>query len=373
MSETPTVAIVMSRSPRLITPEAAWLSGLRACLRRIREQHQTLLVSRNTAGADFVSRGAQRLQIVTDQLPDLTADGDPSNRDQQLIKLAGEVLVLGVRKQGNIHRLLLDRLQSGRGGVLLVDLPELQPAGVREDLLNSGASLWTPTAEACRPWVDRTSSPDARSTGIVTFDSYPRLLGDRFLIHTTRSCPGPWPRQGLDDYLDSVLDARPEGHHSALMTLLRIVRQQVLIGSDRTIRGRFPVVSFTATPLDELPGLRCFRTHRARWDFEPYGICIRRELLERIGTRPVTYGTEQTWLNMPADERPFFQSSGELSEAGDEPAIDWSTEREWRHLGDLDLSNFSSGDLFVFVPTFADAKFLQPHCPWPITLWPGNT
>lgn len=388
MSETRRVAIVMSRMPRLIAPDAIWLSGLRACLRRIHENRHTLLSAPGTAGADFVLRGAQRLRIAIETYSDEpggqkvdTDEASTAPRDRWLIESADEVFALGVRPQGNIHKLLIDRLATGRGSVSLVDLPSLQSDGLRQSLLTAGAGLWTPHPDATLPLIEQSledtvqaaNSGKPNQDALVLVDSYPQTTGHLLLTHTTRACPGPWPRQSVDEYLDSLLDSQTSGNHSALMTLTRIVQQRLLIASGRTIRGEYPVVSFTAVPLTELPELRCFRTHRSRWDFEPYGLCIAREALARHGVQSVGYGSEQTWKTLSDSARPFFQLSGDSSaEADTAQHIDWSVEMEWRHLGDLDLSGFTREELFVFVPTFEDAKFLQPQCPWPITLWPGE-
>src|SRR5690348_1429733 len=111
----------MSRMPRLVSPEATWLSGLRACLRRIRDQSHVLLVAPGTAGSDFVVRGAQRLGLPAEIRADCVTEGDPANRDRAVIESADELLVLGVRKQGNIQRLLTERLQAGHRGVTLIE------------------------------------------------------------------------------------------------------------------------------------------------------------------------------------------------------------------------------------------------------------
>jgi hypothetical protein len=371
MSETRRAAIVMSRMPRLIDPQATWLGGLRASLRQIQANGQILVIAPGTAGSEFIARGAARLGIGTELLSDIDLLNDPAQRDQQLINNADEVFVLAVRNKGNIHRLLSERLKVKPHGVNLVDLPDLPVDAAREELLGLGATLWKPTSESCQPFIGSDVDEAVDQLPIVNFESYPKDLGDQFLIHTTRACPGPWPQQRSADYLDAILDVLQVGHHTALMTLSRIIRQQLLIGSGRTIRDGFPVVSFTAVPLQELPELRCFRTHRSRWDFEPYGICIRRAALERCGVRPVCYGTDDLWQSLSVEDRPFFQLNDPEPAIGN-PTLDWSTEREWRHVGNLDLAQFSPRDIFVFVPTFADARFLQAHCPWSITLWPGE-
>ena len=376
MSDTSRVAIVMSRMPRLVTPDAHWLRGLRAGLRRIHDRQQILWISPGTAGSDFVLRGAQRIGVVTE----LVTGSDAPNRDRELIQQVAEVLVLGVRPRGTIHQLLLERLQGGPGRVVLIDLPDLQPPGVRQELLELGATLWAPDWELMRPfdeWLQEWDTGDrcdqAVADSILQLAALPRDELVPYLTHTTRACPGPWPRQTQDDYLDSVLDGSPTADHSALHTLLRIVKQRRLIGSARMIRGGYPCVSFTAAPVRELPGLRCFRTHRARWDFEPFAISIRRDVLERRGVRPAIYGGENTWAGLTEPERPYFQLSGDQEEAGsDVQHHDWSVEREWRHRGDLDLSDLTCDELIVLVPTVAAARQLQPHSPWPITLWPGD-
>ena len=375
MSQPAGAAIVLSRMPRLIAPDAVWLSGLRAALRRINERSQVLLVASGTSGSDFLRRGAERLGVVTKVVPDASAADtdapDSSTRDRGLIERADEVLVLGIRPRGNLHRLLAERLEFNRRGVLLVDLPGLQPDPVKQELLSLGAVTWTPPHEYLRPIsnVAHEIGPPTvlhQSDSVLPFGAIPpRQTGD-YLTHTTRACPGPWPGQPREDYLDSLLDSRPDGDHSALNTLLRIVGQRRLIGSGRTIRGGHPVVSFTGVNVRELPGLRCFQNHRARWDFEPYAVSIRRGALERLGARAASYGGETVWDQMADGDRPYFQLSG------DSGRVDWSMEQEWRFPGDLDLSCFGPDEVMLFVPNVAAARRLRPHAPWPITLWPAE-
>lgn len=362
--------------PRLVHPDATWLAGLRACLRRVQQRSQLLLLVPGTSGADFVLRCAKRLSIDVKLLTVDTLKSDFP--DQDLIDQADEVFVLGLRKDGNIHHLLSSRLQGGRRGVYLVDLVGLQPELVRQQLVVAGAEMWLPTATELLPLIASDEPPDlsrideSSSEANVIRISSPPISPDLFLTHTTRACPGPWPQQSNDEYLDSLLDSRPDGDHSALMTLSRIIEQRKLIASHKTIRGQFPVVSLTAVALPELPQLRVFRGHRTRWDFEPYGLCIRRDVLQSRGTRPVLYGSDETWTTLSEIDRPYFQWSGTISNEADATSIDWSVEQEWRHLGDLNLSAVDANDVFVFVPSYAEARSLQPHCPWPVTLWPGE-
>lgn len=390
------VAIVMSRLPRLVDPEATWLCGLRACLRRILARQQTLLTTLGTAGADFIQRGAVRLQVKHEAVShspspldhvSVSAASDSIRFDREIAQQADEILVLGLRSRGNWHKLLHERLSSGRSGVVLVDLKDLQPNSVKNELLNLGAQLWSPELSAQLPLDSEVeSSVPARQwpvgacgpsgAGHCTLHPLPSSAEWSFLTHTTRACPGCWPEQSANDFLDSILECRVDGLHSGLRTLMRILQQRRLIASNRTIRGGFPVVSFTSAPLMELPEMRCFRTHRMRWDFEPYGLCVRHAALVRAGARPVIYGTEQVWEQLGDSDAPYFQlnePSIDLSDSnhpGANSGIDWSREREWRYRGNLDLTAFDPADILVFVPTYDEARQISAATQWPITLWP---
>ena len=94
--------------------------------------------------------------------------------------------------------------------------------------------------------------------------------------------------------------------------------------------------------------------------------------MTKRGARPVLYGDDSTWQSLSKSDRPFFQPahSGSSSSEDADARIDWTVEREWRHMGDLDLRQLSREDALVFVPNFAAARRLSAVSPWPITLWP---
>ncbi len=76
----------------------------------------------------------------------------------------------------------------------------------------------------------------------------------------------------------------------------------------------------------------------------------------------MVYGDSQRWNTLLSDARPFFQ----LRKSGQNGAIDWSVEREWRHVGDVQLEQLPDDAAFVFVRTRADAELLSPISRWPI-------
>ena len=136
-----------------------------------------------------------------------------------------------------------------------------------------------------------------------------------------------------------------------------------LLSSGESIRNSTPVVSFTAAKFDDLAQMRVFRSHRGRWDFEPYGIGIDRNWLIASGAREVAYGDESVWEKLEVEDRPFFQKVGDKS-----GAIDWSVEKEWRTIGDVDLSVVPSDCVFVFVPSQAEAEQIASISPWRVVI-----
>lgn len=371
-----TVAIVMSRLRRLVAPNDTWIRGLRGVIRKIAAEQSKLVVGVGTAGSDFVRHAAIRQDVPfqTISAPEtmISDSMEIPVQDRVLIEAADIVYVLQLRTNGNLHRLLLERLLQRQHKVVLVDLPKLQAESARHELLQAGADLWQPDDKYLAPFDDLAkdfadNEPKGPPDRIFLIELPPEESTWTLLTHTTRACPGPWPEQTFEQYADSLLFETSAADHSPLGTLRRIAAQKQLIASNRMIRGGHRVISWTACPLQQLPSLRCFRTHRVRWDFEPYGLCIQREWLIAQGVRPVRYGTEADWNSLAEADQPFFQA------AGGETEIDWSIEQEWRHLGDLDLSGLTSRDVLLFVPHFEAAKKLSQVSDWPITLWPAET
>ena len=81
-----------------------------------------------------------------------------------------------------------------------------------------------------------------------------------------------------------------------------------LIASSEFVRGETPVVSLTAVPLGEIRTLRTYRSHLSRWDFEPYGICIRRDWLQRRGFVRCSTATRRCGTPCPPQIAHFSRS-----------------------------------------------------------------
>ena len=174
-----------------------------------------------------------------------------------------------------------------------------------------------------------------------------------FLAHCTRA--------GIADDVHQLMRTRwAHAPTSALSTLLTIVQSKTLYGSNRWNRTNRECISFSAVPLPELIARRRFQSHLGRWDWEPYGLLIRRDLLKQLGARPVVYGDESTFAGLPTADQCFFQPVGKKQ--------DWSQEREWRLAGQLHLDRLPAGSLCLFVSSRKEALQLARLSRWSV-LW----
>jgi len=89
-----------------------------------------------------------------------------------------------------------------------------------------------------------------------------------------------------------------------------------------------------------------------RWNFEPYGIGIRKDVLVGLGARPAIYGVEEALEKLPEDKKYLFQirkSDGK----------EWTEEKEWRLPGDLLLASIRREDMVVFVLEPEEASVIE--------------
>lgn len=175
------------------------------------------------------------------------------------------------------------------------------------------------------------------------------------LTHWSRARDGPWLDETWEQFYWSLLCGR-QGDRSAIGVLRRIASQGVLTASSQCIRGGVRAVCLAAQTPEQLAAV--WRRHRRRWDRQPFGVAIDRQQLARRGARPVIYGDESLWGQLPEWLRPYFQCRGRAGQ--------WAAEHEWRHLGNLSLTCLPGDSVEFFVPDEAAARRLQLHCPWPV-------
>jgi hypothetical protein len=305
--------------------------------------------------------------IVSPPLHDFSREQIPA-RDAIVVAASDRMIACRVRRGGNISRLLERRLaeprrRTGSHVAIMVGEGFVSP-GLARQFASQGAALHAMTPQhVSRIPVNETPPPDQlREHARIPVIEDIKLVN--YLSHCTRGVDGPWPDQNRADYLDGLLLGRADATHSALATLARIVQQQCLLATGRAIRGGTPVVCFTDVEIVAISKLRTFRAHRTRWDFEPYGISIAKDWLVERNTHPVLYGDEILWKQLAEPQRPYFQRRW----SGRNNAIDWSVEREWRHMGTLNLADVPPDAAFVFVPTRDEAEHLSALSRWPVVV-----
>ena len=273
--------------------------------------------------------------------------------------MANTVHALAVRRGGNVHQAIATRLQNQpTPPVRLLSNSTLTKTKTKTELLELGAIDWILLANEDDPNQENDAAKQMSAT--VPLDS---IEQSQYLLHWARRQSNAWPDQEKDAHLDQLIFGSAVDRYQEVMTLCRIIASNRLIGAAHLTRDPAPVVCFTAVPLGELPKRTVFRKHLARWDFVPYGLAIRKSVLQSAGCKEVIYGDDSDWETLSKEDRPWFQLK--KSRNG---KIDWTQEQEWRLQGDLDLSKIGADDAFAFVKTHADARRLAGICRWPIVV-----
>jgi hypothetical protein len=424
-------AIVSSRLGRRLDLRNEWFEFFREACTRIDAQQEVLLAAERTTTARFAERAADlfglRMLMVQRPRPggslsdwfriirrtkypaanrrtfhavlSPSLDSQMTNEDDSLGKLplsdrvtiawADRIFVPHLRRAGNLEWLVRARLQDVAHAarvrqdctraactthrapeVHLAIGPRLVPHDLADELLKLGAKEWglshdeSPEIKAtCSP-IDSLPQCPVHNSGQVSLFETPSD-GWRFLTHCTRGAFGPWPEQSEAEYLNELIEERHPTERSPFNSLLRILQQQRIVASVAALRGGVPAVCFTAVPLPDLHRLRTYQPQRQCWDFEPYGICIRREWLMKQGARAVIYGDDADWQSLSETDRPFFQRR--QTRRG-RRRRDWSREQEWRHLGNVDLSQVPADSALVFASNLEEAAQLARLSRWPVTV-----
>jgi hypothetical protein len=305
-------------------------------------------------------------------------------RDRVVALLSQRLFVLTLRQNGNWWKILRagfeDRLWNP-GSVRTVVGNGLCADQITAELQSMGAVRWYLDAdkdEGCGSTPEtQTATAQPLETPPAEVEPFSRLLAEKSLIaelvrpesasewlaHWTRDPKREWAGESHDAYLTSIVLNDVDHQRTAFGTLERLIREQVIRATPGNTRAVANVVCFSERPLTKLITQRVFRPHRTRWDFEHYGVCIRRRLVQTLGGRPVIYGDESTWASLSEGERPWFQPEQSRSTAR---TIDWTTESEWRIAADLNLARAQTEDIFIFCATNEEAAQLRSACSWRI-------
>ncbi|MCA9132334.1 MAG: hypothetical protein KDA45_04240 [Planctomycetales bacterium] len=307
-------------------------------------------------------------------------------QDRLSISLADALYVLCVRPRGQIESLLRQRLEDARfpPATTFMALPAAGASRKRSGGADASTGLGWLDRGAIGWLVPRQVSPAHsgligcgadRSAGVqvqqlctglarhwrqlTATDDWP------YLCHCTRGGVSPLPEESEESYLRRLWLAEELRELHPLESLSRICGERRLRGSSMLTRTASRCVSFSAVPLLPLLQRRTFRGHLGRWDWEPYGVLVRREALRAAGAKAVIYGEESQFVSLSKEQAPFFQPLGKRRAAG---AENWSAEREWRVLGDVNLDALPPEAILLFVATRRQALQLSRHAPWSV-LW----
>ncbi|MCA9196996.1 MAG: hypothetical protein KDA87_05630 [Planctomycetales bacterium] len=400
-------AVASSRISKQWDRQQYWFECLRTAMIRMRDNGETLLTAEGTTTHRYAVRAADLFGIPVVRISCVTPSRRQTSRtwlkslvrlaeeifnnssiqvlvsppldgvvhsglplaDQLVATLADRYVALDVRKGGHVHAVIQRRMHAdpanGKTFVVLPDSLEakVKPASVHHDLLAQGAVGWhlrrdpatvTPIVVADK-WPSQIETPPVLSVKDVQDEPW------EFLGHWTRANPQAWPDQTEQERIDELLLSQDRNGRSVLATLIRILRRELLQASSRTIRSESGVVCFTEVPPWEWPGRRTFRPHLSRWDFEPYGIAIRKQRVKQLGGRPVIYGDEAKWQTLEPEDHFRFQKL-----VDDTDGIDWTSEREWRIPHDVDLRLLADDAAVVIVPNQEVARQLTSISRWPM-------
>ena len=341
------------------------------------EENQWVLTAEQTTLASPLSRGCQLFQIPRlhfqpfpkkiskgwllhsiqsgdPHVIKIWFDGNTASGDELLFSICDQLRILFIRSNGTIEGLTRNSTPD-TGGPQLWKLVHGAAGGSAKSMKKANDRLiaWHLLSPQDRlPSKMRDCKPEIKVLGDWQID---------FLSHWTRLNRKPWPDRNALTQFDRLFLEGPSAM-SPLTTLLRILTTQKILASGSLIPQKQRMVCFTEVPLTEFPQRRIYRPHLSRWDFEPWGISIRKSMLRRFQAKPVHYESNEPKIHAKS---PRKQSAEETAFQQSEV---WASEREWRVIGDLDLRHISTKDAVVFVPDLTAARALAPYSRWPFTI-----
>jgi hypothetical protein len=249
---------------------------------------------------------------------------DWPKRDKIAVGLADLIVPVSVRKGGNLDN-LINRHSRDKGKPVIKDFETNYGAPKHERSFGSGS------IEVAIP-----------------------RKGWDYITHWTRTCYGPWPGERSALFYRRLINSGNQYPNSGLNTLRNILQKRVIYGFSRNLRGNLRGVALSCLhPIDIIPLMR-WRKRYVRWNFEPYGIAISRKAAITAGIQPAIYGKPELYEVLIDSDKPYFQNEGE--------ARAWRAEKEWRYIGDLDLSVINPEAMRIIVYKTEELDVLKGVC-----------
>ena len=351
---TPTAAILLSRQPRRPHGGLPWVRHTVEAITWLRKGGYHLVSSVGLQTWELVTAAGSLAGIPqTVYLP--CADTASFERNRAACAAAyglesGRDRILAIIRDGTDRK--ARELMARRDQTIVAAADLLLPVSVRPGGFMARAAE-TPAKQVRR---DFETAYHKRATPL-RYEIDPRRLhpavddlDTEYLFHWTRSSPGPWPTERPLDYYRDVIhsDRYPR---TAFDTLANIFMTGRLCGSGRHLPKKVKAVAFSGLrPREAVPLMR-WRARYGEMSFEPYAIGIERKWAESHGILPVAYYDPSAGEQPDASIRWRAQSVGRRT--------DWRHEEEYRHAGDLLLSEVPADKLIVLCRTGREAAVLE--------------
>ncbi len=253
--------------------------------------------------------------------PDTSGNILQQQRDTFIVSHADMLLPVSIRKNGGMQRLLAGHCEKGKEIV---------------------------TSFQCE--YDKKPSPVSYTVRKESLNPALSTVSKQYLIHWTRTSNRAWPDETLYDYYTAILssDTYPR---NARETLAHILFSRRILASSRHIPENIPTVSFSGTAPEEFLPLMRYRARYRQMSFEPYGIGIAKEYAHAAGITKVHYYEK-------SGDNPIYPSDAWLTQSTGVKS-DWQQEDEYRHLGDINLSQIPKNKLCCLCYRPSEAKILS--------------
>ena len=349
-----TAAILVSRQPLRPCRATPWVRSVIQAVHWIKRQHMSLLTAVGRPTWDLITSCGSINSLTMRVLYEVSGSQSPGDAHslQMQFGLAQQTVSLvpiapdGAASEDEQNH-LIDQSICTRADLLIPI--SVRPGGFMDRALRSAEEGGRPTIWNffCGP----PESPSKIAYNLKGLPINPELdeIAEKYITHWTRGTNQPWPDEQPIDFYRTVL-ASECYPRTAFDTLCHILDTRMIQASSNHMPDSTPTVSLSElSPCEVVPLMR-WRARYAQMSFEPYGIGITKEFAQRYGILPVRYydradkalpATLPSWLT---------QSTGRIS--------DWRAEREYRHLGSLDLGQVPSEALIAYCLTCQEASII---------------
>ncbi|MEW5994609.1 MAG: hypothetical protein AB1744_09455 [Candidatus Zixiibacteriota bacterium] len=349
-------AILLSRQPLRPCGRDAWVRQTVAAVRRIKKQGWTISTSVGMSTWELALALASMLSVKAQvHIPTVSEQESERLKDEtiRLFQLDPRLiefkpcLIHSLNRSKNESLMLRDKAVIDSADTLLPVSVRTggHMAGLVEHAQNAGKRI---DRQFEIPYHKRTAALSYEVNVNCLNPDLP-TVGQRYLIHWTRTSNGPWPNETSLDYYASIIESTSYPR-TAFCTLMNMLQGNTLVATDKHMPHRIPTVSFAAlTPGETIPLMR-WRARYRQMSFEPYGIGIERRYAQSLGIQPVVYYDRKAEPTSLDTEPWLTQSRGQKG--------DWRVENEHRHRGSLHLSRIPGRKLLALCLTRGEATLI---------------